>query len=126
MTTLADSLSFVITTLEGSPLCSAIRVVETHQFSYRQYALKVRADLVSGSTLQVRLYVNDRHIDYAYQLFRDEQPVLRWDNSEHFSGITTHPHHFHAPGGQVGDSPLTGELANDLPLVLDYLKTGSG
>jgi hypothetical protein len=126
VTTLADSLSFVITTLQGSPLCRAVRVLETHQFSDREFALKVRADLVSGGGLQVRLYFNDRHIDYAYQLFRNEQPVLRWDNTEHFPGIATYPHHFHAPAGHVGDSPLTGDPAHDLPVVLDYLTTFSG
>jgi len=126
MTTLADALSFVVTTLQGSALCSAVNVLETHQFSDRQFALKVRADLVRGGTLQVRLYYNDPHVDYAYQMFRADQPVLRWDNKEHFPGIATHPHHFHAHTGHVGDSLLTGDPAHDLPLVLDYLATFSG
>ncbi|HKZ86410.1 MAG TPA: DUF6516 family protein [Anaerolineae bacterium] len=126
MTTLAEALSFVVTTLQGSPMCSAVRVVETHQFSDLQFALKVRADLVRGGALQVRLYYNDRHVDYAYQLFRADQPVLRWDNKEHFPGIATYPHHFHTPTGHVGESPFNGDPSHDLPLVLDYLATFSG
>lgn len=96
MTTPADTLNLVITTLQSSPLCSTVRVLEPQQFSEQRFALKVRADLVRGGVLQVRLYNNDRHVDYAYQVFQADQPVLRWDNKEHFPGIATHPHHFHA------------------------------
>jgi hypothetical protein len=70
MTTLAAALDLVITTLQGSPLCGMVRVLETQQFSEQRFALKVRADLVRGGVLQVRLYYNDRHIDYAYQLLQ--------------------------------------------------------
>ena len=126
MITLAEALNFVTTTLQGSPLCTSVRVVETQQFSDRQYALKVRAELARGGALQIRLYYHDQHIDYAYQVFQADQPVLRWDNTEHFPGIATHPHHFHAPTGLVGDSTLNSDPVHDLPLVLDYLTTFSG
>jgi hypothetical protein len=126
MTTLAEALNLLATTLQGSPLCTGVRVVETHQFSDRQFALKVRAELARGSVLQVRLYYNDQHIDYAYQRFQADQPVLRWDNKEHFPDIATHPHHFHASTGLVGDSTLNGDPVHDLPLVLDYLIPFSG
>lgn len=121
MNTLPDLLNFVVTTLQISPLCHAVYIVETHQFSARQFAIKVRAELIVGSVLQVRLYRNGQHIDYAYQLVRNENPVLRWDNKEHFPSIPSHPHHFHNPSGQVEASPLTGDPAHDLPFVLDYL-----
>ena len=123
MTTLAAALSFVVTALQGSPLCSAVQVIETQQFSARQFALKVRADMVRGDVLQVRLYYNDRHVDYAYQVFSGDQPQLRWDNKEHFPGLGTQPHHFHTPAGSVTDSFLNGDPAHDLPLVLEYLTT---
>ena len=121
MITLAEALNFVTTTLQGSPLCSSVRVVETHQFSDRQFALKARAELARGGALQIRLYYHDQHIDYAYQVFRGDQPLLRWDNKEHFSGLVTQPHHFHAATGSVTDSNLNGDPAHDLLLVLDYL-----
>jgi hypothetical protein len=126
MTTPADTLNLVITTLQGSPLCSTARVLETQQFSEQRFALKARADLVRGGVLQVRLYYNDRHVDYAYQLFRADQPLLRWDNKEHFPDLATRPHHFHTAAGSVTDSDLNGDPAHDLPLVLDYLTTFSG
>ena len=123
MTTLAEALNLVLTLLQASALCSTVRVVETLQFSDRQFALKVRAELVHGGTLQVRLYHNERHTDYAYQVFRNDLPLLRWDNKEHFPDLATQPHHFHASIGSVTDSDLTGDPAHDLLLVLDYLTT---
>jgi hypothetical protein len=126
MTTLAEALNLLTTTLQGSPLCTSVRVVETHQFSDRQFALKVRAELAHGGALQVRLYYHDQHIDYAYQLFQADQPVLRWDNKEHFPDLVTQPHHFHAATGSVTDSTLNGDPGHDLPLVLDYLTTFPG
>lgn len=83
--------------------------------------MKVRADLTSGHVLQVRLYRNGEHTDYAYQLFQTDTPVLRWDNKEHFPSISSFPHHFHNASGLVEFSPLTGDPAHDLPFLLNYL-----
>lgn len=104
--TLPEALSFVVTTLQRSSLCSVVRVLSTTSFSDNQHALKVRADLTDGSVLQVRLYFNQAHVDYAYQLIKDEQPIMRWDNKEHFPALATHPHHFHNAVGSVEESPL--------------------
>jgi len=121
MNTLADLLNLVVSTLQNFPHSKVVRVVETEDFSQRRFAFKVRAELVSGATLQVRLYYNQGHIDYAYQLVQNNQPVLRWDNKEHFPGISSYPHHFHTPTGKIETSPLTGDLAQDLPFVLNNL-----
>ncbi len=126
MITFADLLSFVTTTLQTSPLCEYVRIVETHPFSKGQFALKVRAKLIEGSMFQVHLYYNKDHIDYAYQLVQNEEPVLRWDNKEHFPTLLSYPHHFHAPSGLVEASSLTGNPINDLPFVLDYLASTLG
>ncbi len=120
MNSLADLLNLVLTTLQSLPACRAVRVLETHQFSQQQVALKVRAELAHGGMLQVRLYRNGAHTDYAYHFLSGDQ-VLRWDNKEHFPGISSHPHHFHTAAGSVEVSPLTGDPVHDLPLVLDYL-----
>ncbi|MEW6665454.1 MAG: DUF6516 family protein [Thermodesulfobacteriota bacterium] len=120
MNTLPDLLSFIVTTLQAWPMCRGVQVVETALFSPRQFAFKVRAELVTGGTLDTRLYCNGEHTDYAYHLACGEQSV-RWDNKEHFPSIPSHPHHFHTASGQVEASPLTGDPAHDLPLVLDYL-----
>jgi hypothetical protein len=121
MTTLADQLNFVTTTLQRSSLCRVVRIIETDNFSRNQFALKVRAELADGKMLQVRLYYNQDHTDYAYQLVQNHKPILPWDNKEHFPGLSSNPHHFHNASGRVENSPLTGDPVHDLPLVLDYL-----
>ena len=121
MSSLSELLAFLVTTLQESSLCRSVRVLETHPFSASQFALKVRANLFSGDILQIRLYHNSEHFDYSYQLLRAGQPLLRWDNKEHFSDIPTFPHHFHAPTGEVQQSSLRGEPATDLPQVLELL-----
>lgn len=125
MNTLADLLNFVVSTLESSPLCVSVQVWETEQFSADQFALKVRAQLTSGNVLQVRLYRNGAHTDYAYQLLANDEPSVRWDNKEHFPSISSHPHHFHATATRTESSPLNGDPAHDWPIVLDYLATHS-
>ena len=121
MNTLAALLSYVVTALQRSGYCNAVRVVETHAFSSHQFALKVRAELVTDDVLQVRIYRNGDHADYSYQLLRGAQPIMRWDNKEHFPEIASHPHHFHNAKGEAESSPLTGDAARDLPLVLNFL-----
>lgn len=119
MTTLAEALNLVTALLQNWPLCRAVQMLDTYQFSESQFALKVRAELNEGSVLQIRWYSDVQHIDYAYQLFKADHPVLRWDHKEHFTALSTQPHHFHSHTGQVIDSPLTGDPQHDLPLVLD-------
>jgi hypothetical protein len=40
-------LSQVVTVLQESGYCGAVHVLETHPFSGRQFALKVRAELIT-------------------------------------------------------------------------------
>ena len=121
MNTLADSLNFVISTLENWERSETIRVLKTENFSQEQFAFKVRAKLQGGTVLQIHSYYNRGHLDYAYQLIKKDMPLLRWDNKEHFSEISSFPHHFHTPTGSVEFSVLKGSLTHDLPLVLNYL-----
>jgi len=123
--TLADLLSYVVTALQRSGRCSAVRVLDTQSFSARQYAIKVRAELLNGDVLQLRIYHNSGHVDYSYQLLRASEPVMRWDNKEHFPGIASHPHHYHSPTGEVRISPLIGDVTVDLPFVLTMLEASS-
>jgi hypothetical protein len=124
VSTLASLLSDVVSVLQGSGYCGAVRVLETHAFSARQFALKVRAELVTDDELQIRVYRNGDHIDYSYQLLRGAQPIMRWDNIEHFPDIASHPHHFHCGTGEVQTSPLTGDVTHDLPNVFSILFPG--
>jgi len=119
---LAEALSFVVTTLQRSQLCTHAHVISTTSFSDSQFALKVRANLTDESVLQVRLYFNEEHVDYAYQLINNNKPIVRWDNKEHFPSIVTYPHHFHNGLGAVVESSLTGTPSDDLLLVLLHLE----
>ena len=117
MISLPSLLAKLVSILQSDPLCGAVAVLETRSFSSDQFYLKVRAELVGGYNLQVRIYHNHGHMDYAYQLF-SRVPVLRWDNKEEFSDLETYPHHHHDQNGAVRVSPLRGDPETDLPIVL--------
>lgn len=121
MSKLTDLLNVVVTTLQESPVCQNTRTLETQQFSEDQFSLKVRAEIIDKSDLQVRLYQNNEHTDYAYQWFRGEQHLARWDNKEHFPDLPTQPHHFHNADGKVESSQMNGTPSHDLPIVLDHI-----
>jgi len=118
MNTLPGVLNLVVTTLQLWSRTQDVHSITTEQFSATQFAIKVRAYLKSSDVLQVRLYCNESHIDYAYQLIRMGTPLVRWDNKEHFPTLATYPHHFHSLSGQVLASDLTGLPDADLPTVL--------
>ncbi len=103
MSALPNLLNFVVTTLQTWPLSQKVKILQTHQFSDVQFALKVRATLASGDTLQVHLYRNGDHTDYAYHLI--SRNPIRWDNKEHFRDLPSYPHHFHNKMGKVEASP---------------------
>lgn len=103
--------------LQAHPLCHHVRVIETRAFSPDQFFFKIRADLPETYGLQVRIYFNHGHIDYAYQLFTNE-PILRWDNKEEFDYLESYPHHYHDAEGNVEASPLRGDPVEDIGFVL--------
>ena len=58
------------------------------------------------------------HVDFAYQLFKEDRPLLRWDNKEEFRSLKTHPHHHHDDRGNIQASPLAGDPQADILFVL--------
>ena len=125
MTSLPTLLGLITTRLQGSPLCQAVSVVETQEFSAEQFFCKVRADLKQGLKLQVRVYCSRGHYDYSYQLFRDA-PIMRLDNKEDCASLPNFPHHHHTPDGSIVSSPLSGEPEQDLPVVLQAIAAFAG
>jgi len=118
VTSLASLLGALMTILQAHPVCKRVRVVETKEFSPDRFFFKVRATLIKkDAQLQVRIYYNRGHVDYAYQLFTDV-PLLRWDNKEEFRHLATYPHHHHDAQGYVWPSPLEGEPLRDIGIVL--------
>lgn len=121
MTSLASLLGAIMAILQSHPLCNRIAEVETKTFSRDQFFFKIRAELSTKASFQVRIYYNREHIDYAYQLFTDV-PVLRWDNKEEFDHLDSYPHHHHDERGDVTSSPLCGEPISDLKFLLKELE----
>lgn len=120
MTSLTLLLGTLMTKIQTSPVCKRAIVVETKIFSSDQFFFKIRADFSGGNNFQARVYYNQEHIDYAYQLFKDV-PLLRWDNKEEFQNIPTFPHHYHDEHGNVKPSSLIGVPTNDIDIVLDEI-----
>ena len=125
MNNFPDLINIVVTNLQRSSLCQSYHIQETAVFSPQQFAFKIIAALATGATLQIRIYRNRAHTDYAYH-FMDMNTLMRWDNKEHFPSIATFPHHFHGNSGLVEASPLTGDPDHDLPIVLHFLTPLNG
>jgi len=117
LTSLPSLLGALMAILQAHPLCINVRVIETQEFSPKQFFFKIRVNLPEKYKLQVRLYFNQDHIDYAYQLFSDV-PLLRWDNKEEFDYLESYPHHYHDELGNVKASLLQGDPVKDIELVL--------
>jgi len=111
-------LGALMAILQSHPLCERTAIVETREFSPDQFYFKLRAELPQGYKFQVRVYSNGSHVDYAYQLFKEDSPVLRWDNKEEFRSLKTYPHHHHDDRGNIQLSPLQGEPQADIVFVL--------
>jgi hypothetical protein len=108
--------------LQAHPLCERTAILETREFSPDQFYFKVRAELSQGYGFQARIYSNAGHVDYAYQLFKEDRPILRWDNKEEFRSLKTYPHHHHDDRGNIQPSPLKGEPQDDIALVLREIR----
>ncbi|MCX6031972.1 MAG: DUF6516 family protein [Chloroflexi bacterium] len=117
MTSLPSLLGALSATIQAHSLCKRVADIETREFTANQFLFKIRAEFANKTTLQVRVYFNRGHIDYAYQLFADT-PLLRWDNKEEFRSIATYPHHHHDAQGNVQPSPLLGDPVSDIRMVL--------
>ena len=122
MTSLSSLLGTLMAILQAHPICEQAAVIETKIFSPDQFFFKIRAEIIKNHKFQVRVYYNQGHIDYAYQLFTDE-PLLRWDNKEEFDYVETYPHHHHDEQGHLKPSPLLGDPLSDIEVVLQEVTT---
>jgi hypothetical protein len=107
--------------LRSHPLVKSIRIVNYDETPAGKLELKIRCRLNKECQLQIWLHLESAFQDYAYQLFTT-RPLLRWDNAPHYPAISTAPHHFHHEDGKVSESPLTGNLLNDLEKVLSEIE----
>ena len=121
MSQIYQLLTEVISLLDNSGFYKQTQIVETPIFSFEQFAFKIRTTIFSFYTFQIRIYFNKGHCDYSYQQF-DKDPLLRWDNKEHFPEIKTFPHHYHTMNNEVIESPLKGKPIEDLKIVLNEIE----
>ena len=108
------------TILRASTKVTAIDILDNDPVDADNFLFKLRCQLTTGTTLQIRLRAVAGRLRYSYQEF-DVAEIQRWDNAPHFPHLRTHPHHYHDPHGNVLDSPLTGDPLTDLPIVLSRL-----
>jgi hypothetical protein len=117
MNPLVDDL---IRIMQTHPAVKSIRVVSYDETPAGKLELKVSCRLVRDYHMQVWLHHEPGFQDYAYQLFTD-RPILRWDNAPHYPHISTVPHHFHDENNKVSESPLKGNMQQDLQTVLSEI-----
>jgi hypothetical protein len=113
--------------LQNSPVTQNPQIVELMIYGENAFRFKIRATVDPTITFQVWVNCNPRHTRYAYQLFKYGNTLLRWDNSPHYPGIASFPHHLHDAQDQVHPATMSGDPLRDLPLVLTeinlYLST---
>ena len=111
----------ILSVLKGDALVKNARVINYDETPSGRLEAKIRCQLPKGYLLQVWIHLEPDSLDYAYQLFTTV-PLLRWDNSPHYGNLHTAPHHFHDEDGHVHTSPLTGNVSQDLRIVLDEIR----
>lgn len=82
------------------------------------YYLKIKAEILNGTTLFIREYLSKDEYNYSFHWQRENGDLLiRWDNSPHHDNIKTSPHHRHLSDGQVLES-----YEISVEKVLDFIK----
>ena len=106
--------------LRTSPKVTSFQAIDNDPLDEGNFLFKIRCELISGYTFQIRLRAVADQIRYSYQEFAD-RPIRRWGNAPHFPQLPSFPHHYHDPQGNVVASALTGDPTTDLPQVLGML-----
>jgi Family of unknown function (DUF6516) len=106
--------------LQSSAKVKSFQIIDNDPLDEENYLLKIRCELISGDTLQIRLRAVSGNIRYSYHELADT-PLRRWDNAAHFPNLPNFPHHHHDAKGNITESSLTGDPTVDLPQVLKEL-----
>jgi len=106
--------------LRTSSKVKSFHIIDNDPLDAENFLFKIRCELISGQTLQIRLRAVSGSIRYSYQELTDK-PLRRWDNAPHFPNLQNFPHHHHDSQGSVMESSLTGDPTADLAQVLNAL-----
>lgn len=106
--------------LRTSSKVKSFHTIDSDPLDEENFLFKIRCELISGQTLQIRLRAVSGNIRYSYQEF-SEIPLRRWDNAPHFPTLPNFPHPHHDSQGNILESTLTGDPTADLDRVLNTL-----
>jgi hypothetical protein len=106
--------------LRTSSKVKSFHIIDNDPLDEASFLFKIRCELVSEQTLQIRLRGVSGSSRYSFQEFTDI-PLRRWDNAPHFPNLPNFPHHHHDLQGNVTESSLTGDPIADLAQVLNAL-----
>jgi hypothetical protein len=106
--------------LQASPAVLSFHVIDNDPIDGANFLFKLRCELRSGRSLQIRLHAVSGNLRYSYQEFAD-QPLRLWDNAPHFPSLLNSPHHYHDEQGDVTESLLRGDPLADVTQVLAAL-----
>ncbi len=95
--------------IESNPWIASWDCIKDIRTSYEGF-FKARLYFVDGSWLEFREFVNcsgDQPQKYAYSYHYQNSSVLifRYDNTPHFPGMASFPHHKHLSTGNVQECP---------------------
>jgi len=113
-------LPLLETLLRTSSRVKSFVIIDNDPLDEETFLFKIRCELTSGQTLQIRLRAVSGSIRYSYQELSDK-PLRRWDNAPHFPNLPNFPHHHHDLQGTIQQSSLTGDPTVDLLQVLNAL-----
>lgn len=74
------------------------------------YKLKIRAQLKNEWMMDIWEHKTPGLRRYSFHVFHKKRMIVRWDNSPHFKGIKTFPHHQHFKGEILESKEMTIEL----------------
>jgi Family of unknown function (DUF6516) len=106
--------------LRNSSKVKSFHIIDNDPLDEENFLFKIRCELMSGQTFQIRLRAVSGSIRYSYQELTDK-PLRRWDNAPHFPNLPNFPHHHHDSQGNITESSLTGNPTIDLAQVLNVL-----
>jgi hypothetical protein len=85
----------ILKLLEDSHFVTEFKIEEYREFK-EGFFLKIKADIVDGSSLFLREYSDSIERNYSYHWQDSNSNLLvRWDNSPFHKKISTYPHHKH-------------------------------
>jgi hypothetical protein len=119
MNLLVDQLIRII---QNSTAVKSTKIVNVDESPSGHLELKIRCQLKKKYKVQVWIHQTDTYFHYSYQLFTT-YPILRWDNAPHYPNISSAPHHFHDEENRVTNSLLSGDVLQDIHIMLKEVIT---